>query len=83
MTLAYDRGEGWLVACGHTRGEKDPLDVEGAVELAEQQLERACGEEICRTEPTDVFQRVELVCYMRDCGCNNGDILKGSAIELS
>jgi hypothetical protein len=45
----------------HSAGEEDGPDGEDGVDLAEEWLEGAAGEEVCAAVPADVVERVEFV----------------------
>lgn len=57
------------------RGKKYPFDGEGGIHGAEHKLERAVGQEVCRTVPAHAVKSLELVDYSWDSRRKNGVIL--------
>ena len=57
------------------RGHVNPFYGVKGVELAENELECASGEEVCASIPTDVVEGVELIGDSRNGSCDDGIVL--------
>ena len=53
----------------------DPFDGVVGVKLSVEKLGRACCQEVSRTIPTHIVERLELICDFRDGSCDDGVVL--------